>query len=167
MCIGHHFQHDLMLNRPLSQPVTRLSGHRLMAEGQGYQYRGVEGKLGWLHPQERQTKHTCGLWNVADPTGRGAWPKNTSALAINYTTRVSRTQPMDHLPPASSQPKDSGSSSSFTQEGVQQSDSVRWCVEIRVTNARLIYWMIAENCPYTFIYYIYRLPIICYHNEGH
>lgn len=112
--------------------------------------------LEWNHPQQgsdqqRQTKHTCGLWSVADLTCLGALGPKTCLLWQLITLLKSRTRPMDHLPPASSQPKDSGSSSSFTQEGAQQSDSVRWCVKIRVTNERLSSYMTAENCQYTII----------------
>lgn len=103
-----------------------------------------------------------GAWQTRHAGGLG--PK-TCLLWQLITLLKSRTQPMDHLPPASSQPKDSGSTSSFTQKGVQQSDSVRWCVEIRVTNARLLYFMMAETCQYTIIYYIYLFPIRCCHND--
>lgn len=164
-----------MLNRPLSQPVMRLSGRRLMAAGRGYQYRGDEGKLGWLgtfwakSPSEAATSRgelntrvDSGAWQTRHAGGLG--PK-TCLLWQLITLLKSRTRPMDHLPPASSQPKDSGSSSFFTQEGVQQSDSIRWCVEIRVTNVRLLYCMMAENCQYIIIYYIYLFPIRCCHND--
>lgn len=168
-----------MLNRPLSQAVTGLSGRRLMAAGRGYQYRGDGGKLGWLgaksatvrqRPAEAQlnTPVDCGAWQTWHAWGGGGWgglgPK-TRLLWQLITRLKSRTRPMDHLPPASTQPKDSGSSSSFTQEGVQQLDSVRWCVEARVRNVRLIYRLRAQNCQYTIIYYIYPFPILCYHND--
>lgn len=45
--------------------------------------------------------------------GEGARPKNTPALAINCWTQA-REATMDHLPPASSRPKDSGARSSHT-----------------------------------------------------
>lgn len=78
------------------------------------------------HDQQSQTKRTCGLWRVADPTGRGGGLGPKTRLRWQLIPLLkSGKPPMDHLPLASSQHKDSGSRSSFTQEGVDRSDGVR------------------------------------------
>lgn len=143
-----------MVNRPLSRCVTRISGRRLMGGERRCQYRREVGLTWHVLSQIALIHTTTSRAKLNAPVGSGEWQTRQAGGGLGPKTRLrwqlipllkSGKPPMDHLPPASSQHKDSGSCSSFTQEGVDQSDGVRWCVEIRIANVTLT----SVCCQYT------------------